>query len=236
MTVDCHIDAIHALREHEQALAPLYAELLDALGPREGSRFLEAGCGAGYGCQLAAARGADVSGFDTRVPLLEIALDRVPAGDFRVGTLERAPFAPRQFTQAIALCALHHAADRVAALRVLELLAVRRATLAICTFGGSADGALAPLRQAAGLDPGCSELESLLGDAGLHVLELGHYQLTLSYPDEAAAVDGLDEAGWLAGVDGDGRARTLHALRGVADGRGVVLRQRLSYALARSGL
>src|SRR4051794_18349564 len=127
MTVDCHLDATHTLREHEQALAPLYAELLDALGLHEGSRFLEAACGAGYGCRLAAARGADVAGFDTRVPHLETALARVPAGDFRVGTLERAPFAPRQFTQVAALCALHHAADRVAALRVLELLAVRRA-------------------------------------------------------------------------------------------------------------
>src|SRR4051794_26693599 len=160
MIVDCHIDAIHTLRQHEQAVAPLYAELLDALGVHEGSRFLEAGCGAGHGCRLAAARGAAVAGVDTRVPLLEIAPDRVPAGAFRVGTLERAPFAPRQFTQVAALCALHHVADPVAALRVLQLLAVRRATLAICTFGGATDGPLAPLRQAADLHPGGGELEA----------------------------------------------------------------------------
>jgi hypothetical protein len=54
----------------------------------------------------------------------------------------------------------------------------------------------------------------------------------LHYRDETAALDGLERAGWLAGVDADGRARTLHALRAVAGGGRVVLRQRLTCAVA----
>ncbi len=220
------------MQEHEQALAPLYGELLDALGVQEGSRYLEAGCSAGYACQLAAARGAEVSGFDTRVPLLEVALDRVPLGDFRVGTLERAPFAPRGFTRVAAFCALHRAVDRLAALKVLELLGIRRAALAVCSFGDVETGPLASLRRAAGLAADGGDLARLLPAAGYRIAELGERDVVLRYPDEAAAIDGLEQAGWLAGVDADGRARTLHALRAAAGGGRVVLRQRLSYAVA----
>ena len=51
-------------------------------------------------------------------------------------------------------------------------------------------------------------------------------------PGRGHGLDGLEQAGWLAGVDADGRARTLHALRAAAGGGRVVLRQRLSYAVA----
>src|SRR5690349_17289514 len=193
MTVECQSREIHAVQEHERALAPLYAELLDALGVQEGSRYLEAGCAAGYACQLAAARGAEVSGFDTRVPLLEVALDRVPLGDFRVGTLERAPFAPRSFTRVAAFCALHRAVDRLAALRVLELLGIRRATLAVCSFG----------------DP--DELARLLPAAGYEIEELGERELVLRYTDEASAREELERAGWLGAADiGGGGPVVLH--------------------------
>jgi hypothetical protein len=92
-----------------------------------------------------------------------------------------------------AFCALHRAVDRLAALRVLELLGIRRATLAVCSFG----------------DP--DELARLLPAAGYEIEELGERELVLRYTDEASAREELERAGWLGAADiGGGGPVVLH--------------------------
>src|SRR5580700_7605066 len=60
------------------------------VGP--GTRYLDVGCGAGGAAQLAAGRGAEVSGIDAADTLLAIARERTPNGSFHIGDLETLPF------------------------------------------------------------------------------------------------------------------------------------------------
>ncbi len=89
----------------EPMATPLWDTMLDAAaGP--GTRFLDAGCGAGGACVLAARRVAQVNGLDASAALLAIARQRVPDGDFRTGDLEALPFASGVFDAVIAAAPL----------------------------------------------------------------------------------------------------------------------------------
>jgi ubiquinone/menaquinone biosynthesis C-methylase UbiE len=81
----------------EGMVRPVYEAVLERTGVTSGTRYLDVGCGAGMAAQLAAARGAQVSGIDAAEALLEIARRRTPGGDFRRGDLEELPFGDRSF-------------------------------------------------------------------------------------------------------------------------------------------
>ena len=74
----------------------LFARLLDACGVGEGTRLLDVACGSGFAAAMAAARGATVAGVDVTPPLLAIARERTPAGDFREAGMDELPFAGRR--------------------------------------------------------------------------------------------------------------------------------------------
>jgi SAM-dependent methyltransferase len=61
---------------YDLMLAPFNDALLDALDPRPGERVLEVGCGFGSTAVAAAARGAEVHGFDISRPMVERARER----------------------------------------------------------------------------------------------------------------------------------------------------------------
>jgi SAM-dependent methyltransferase len=71
---------------------PLYEAMLDAAAVGASTSLLDLGCGSGLLLELAAARGARVSGIDICPSLLAIARERVPAGDVREGDLAALPF------------------------------------------------------------------------------------------------------------------------------------------------
>ena len=75
---------------------PVYEAVLERTRVTTGTRYLDVGCGAGMAAQIAAARGAQVSGIDAAEALLAIARRRTPTGDFRQGDLEELPFDDRQ--------------------------------------------------------------------------------------------------------------------------------------------
>ncbi len=99
---------------------PLWEAMLDAAEVGRGTRFLDAGCGGAGASVLAAERGARVSGVDAAEPLIRIARERVPYGDFRVGDLEDLPYTDGEFDAVIAANSLQYAGDRVVALRELK--------------------------------------------------------------------------------------------------------------------
>lgn len=99
--------------------APLWEAMLDATGVGPGTRVLDAGCGGGGASAIGAARGAKVSGLDASGPLIEVARQRVPDGEFRVGDLEGLPFDDGSFDAVIAASSIQYAEDRIAALREL---------------------------------------------------------------------------------------------------------------------
>ena len=58
---------------NEPSCTPFYESVFDAMAVGPGMALLDAGCGGGYALQLAAKRGAKVTGFDACAPLLDIA-------------------------------------------------------------------------------------------------------------------------------------------------------------------
>lgn len=114
---------------------PLFDTVLDAVGVGPGTRYLDAGCGSGLALQLARARGADVSGLDASVGLLDVARERVPDGDIRRGDLEHLPFDSDAFDAVTAFNAVQYAGDPIAALRELARVARPGAAVAVVTWG-----------------------------------------------------------------------------------------------------
>jgi ubiquinone/menaquinone biosynthesis C-methylase UbiE len=88
--------------EQEPVFRPLWEAALDAVRLQRGAEFLDAGCGTGGACLVAAERGAVVHGVDPSVNMLTIARERMPTADFRIGEIENLPFPNAQFDSVIA--------------------------------------------------------------------------------------------------------------------------------------
>lgn len=113
----------------------LFEAVLDATGVGRGTRFLDVGCGSGLACAPAAARGAEVSGLDATAPLLEIARERVPGGDFRIGDMQALSFEDESFDVVTLFNCLFFAADQEAGLREARRVARPGAPVAVVVWG-----------------------------------------------------------------------------------------------------
>lgn len=114
---------------------PLWEAMLTAAKVRQGTRFFDAGCGAGGTSVLAAERGAHIDGLDASDALLAIARQRVPQGDFRSGDLEALPYGDHGFDTVIASLSVQYAADPVGALRELKRVCATSGCFVISTWG-----------------------------------------------------------------------------------------------------
>ncbi len=103
----------------EQGSLPLFGAALDAARVTQGTRLLDAGCGAGLLALLARLRGATVTALDASAALLAVARARLPEADLREGDLEALPFAEASFDAVIAVNSIFYAADMAAAMREL---------------------------------------------------------------------------------------------------------------------
>jgi SAM-dependent methyltransferase len=119
----------------EPSGAPLYEETFEAIGVSSGTRLLDAGCGAGYALQLAAKRGAVVSGFDASAELLAVAGTRLPDADLRRGDLEELPYDDDAFDAVTAFNSVQYAADPVGALREIRRVATPDGPVAVASWG-----------------------------------------------------------------------------------------------------
>jgi SAM-dependent methyltransferase len=174
----------------------LWQDTLSVLGVKPGVRFLDAGCGGGGACILAAALGCRVAGFDASKALLAIARERLPQAQFVHGDLEKLPFADGHFDAALAANSVIFAEDIRQAVRELcrvlrpggrvavtswgrpEQVEMRDVFAAVASampqrppgggpFAWSADGALA----------------NLLSEAGFKVIAEGGSQCDFQYPN-----------------------------------------------------
>ena len=109
----------------EQQHRPLWEAMLDEGNVDSGTRFFDAGCGGGGASLLAAQRGSIVSGLDAAATLIEVAKERVPDGDFRVGDIQELPFDDQTFDAVIAASSLQYSEDRVATLREMKRVTAR---------------------------------------------------------------------------------------------------------------
>jgi SAM-dependent methyltransferase len=192
----------------EQAMRPLYAAALDALGPLAGRSLIDAGCGAGQALADAAARGATVAGLDASGPLLEIARRRTPAADLRVGDIQELPFGDGSADAVTAFNAVQYAADPAAAVAELARVARTGGRVVIGVWGDpdrcETEVLFQRLRSLAPPPPGtpaplaisgAGAVEELLAKAGLDVAGGAEVPIALSFPSLDAAWSAHSSAG-----------------------------------------
>jgi len=99
-----------------------YQVVFERLGLGAAIKYCDVGCASGFAAQLAAQRGADVSGIDAAEALIEIARERVPSGDFRVGEMEKRCRLPTTFSRRnyLRLCFARRRGDDVG--RIVDLV------------------------------------------------------------------------------------------------------------------
>lgn len=119
----------------EKTCGPVYGVTFDRVGLTAGAKYLDVGCGAGLAAQMAAERGAVVSGLDAAENLLEIARVRVVEGEFHVGELERLPFADDSFDVVTGFNSFQYAAHPAVALGEAKRVAKPGGRVVVMTWG-----------------------------------------------------------------------------------------------------
>lgn len=193
----------------EATARPAYEAVLTRAGVGPGSAYLDLGCGAGLAARLAADRGATVSGVDAAGPLLAIARERTPEGDFRLGDLESLPFADGMFDLVTGFNAFQYAGDPVVALKAARRVARPGGLVAIMVWSEPADMPMASVITALGklLPPpppgsggpfalsGEAALRGLAEAAGLQPEAVFDVSEPIRYPDLQTALRGLNASG-----------------------------------------
>jgi SAM-dependent methyltransferase len=174
---------------------PLWEAMLTAAEIGPGARVLDAGCGGGGASLLAARRGARISGVDAAGPLVAIARERVPGGDFRVSDLQELPFDDDSFDAVVAASSLQYTQDRVATLRELKRVCDPGGRVVVGLWGAPDQvdyrAVFTAVRDALPEPPpgkgpfelsGPGVLEKLIAEAGLTVSGGGHTICVFEYP------------------------------------------------------
>jgi SAM-dependent methyltransferase len=121
--------------ENEDQQVPTYEEAIRRVGIAPGRRVLDIGCGTGVFLRLVADRGGHPFGLDASDALVEIARERVPDADVRVGEMELLPYDDDSFDLVTGFNSFFFAADLVAALREAGRVAKPGAPVLIQVWG-----------------------------------------------------------------------------------------------------
>lgn len=192
----------------ESSSRAVWAEALDAVGVANGTKILDAGCGAGGALVMAGQRGAALSGVDVSVNLITVARERLPSADLRIGEIESLPFANGQFDAVISVNALQYAADPRLAMHELGRVCRSGGRVAISIHGDPAQSDMSAVTEAIlGLFPRRPAggpfalsrpeiLRELIGAVStLRLKEVRESEHVCEYPSLEAAVRGMMSAG-----------------------------------------
>jgi SAM-dependent methyltransferase len=193
----------------EPTAMALYEAALAVLKLKPGSEVLDAGCGSGLFCQLAAQAGHNITGFDATPALLAIARERLPRGEFFACDLEQQPFADNTFDAVTGFNSFQYAARPLRALTEAQRVLKPGGHLIMATWGRPEDcEATAYLQALSGLmpppppgAPGPFALSSdgamaaLTTQAGFQTVAELQVLTVWDYPDEPTALRGLMSAG-----------------------------------------
>ena len=197
----------------EPLARPIYERVFEEAGVGMGTRYLDIGCGPGLAAQIAAANGAQAAGLDAAAPSIDIARQRTPDGDFRVGELEALPWDDDTFDVVTSFNAFQYAADPVHALREARRVAKPQGKVAIVVWGRDEDcessvsiaavsKLLPPQPPGAGRSalsaPG--RVEALLEEAGITPLTSGEVDCIFEFSDLETAVRGMTSAGVMVAI------------------------------------
>ena len=217
----------HWARFAEPHTRPLFEAVLTATSVTAGTRLLDAGCGSGLLLEMAAARGATVTGLDVSPGLLAVARDRVPDAELWLGDLQELPFPNDFFGAVTGVNAFQFAGDPLAALREAARVCQPGGIVAASTFAEperaestavhEAMSALSPpQRQAAHAPYSLSApggLEAGLAAAGLRVEASGEVVCVWRYDSLADACRGLlSSAGGTRAAQDAGREAVCAAI------------------------
>ena len=193
----------------EATVKPVYDAVFQHTAVGNDTRYLDVGCGAGGAAQLAAERGARISGIDAADTLIAIARERVPRGDFHIGDLEALPFESAAFDVVTGFNAFQYAANPAVALAEAKRVTRKTGLIVIMTWGmpegmpaAALVAALRPLLPPP--PPGApgpfalseeATLRAFALEAGLSPVELFDVDSPWIYPDEETAIRGLNSSG-----------------------------------------
>lgn len=235
----------------EPSNRPLFATVLGQLGVKPGTRLLDIGCGSGYAARMAERLGAVVTGLDATPELIAIARERVPNGEFQIGSMDELPFDEDSFDAAVAFNAFQFADDPAHAVRDAARVVRPDGLIAATTFAEPERNestalhlALQPLRAGGGPHlpyelsaPG--GLEALLATASLEPVQSGEVPLPWAHASSEEAVRAvLASAGGAIAIESAGEAASRAALERALvpftrpDGS-VSMRNVFRYAIAR---
>ena len=237
----------------EPAMRQLYRAILGRLDLSVGPSLLDAGCGSGLFCRLAADSGASVFGLDAAPALLDIARARAPEGAFEIGDLGRMPYDDATFDVVTSINSLEYVSSPVAALREVKRVAKPGARIVVATWGCAEEcesaAYLAVIASALPTPPGTpgpftlsapGALEQLAKDAALVPEGVADVAVEWNFADLDDALDALLSAGPAAGaiqVVGERRIReaVAEAIRPFGTARGDYrLENTFRYLLARA--
>ena len=186
-----------------------YEDVFNYLPLTQGAFYCDLGCGAGMAAQMASQRGAHVSGLDAADTLLHIARTRVPAGDFRVGDLEKLPFADGVFDVVTGFNSFQYAANPLLALTEAKRITKPTGRIVVMTWSSPEGMEAASLVQALKPllpppPPGApgpfalseaAALSDFAAAAGLTPMESREMRCTWQYQNLATALRGLGSSG-----------------------------------------
>lgn len=118
---------------------PIWVAMIGSVNIAEGTRFVDLGCGGGGASVLAYEMGARVSGLDASKALIEIASERVPTGDFRVGDLGELPFDENSFDVSFASMSVMFADDPSAAFKEMKRCTIPGGYATVGVWGNPED-------------------------------------------------------------------------------------------------
>jgi ubiquinone/menaquinone biosynthesis C-methylase UbiE len=128
-----------------ETITDIHARVVERLRPRAGERWLDLACGTGAVAELAASRGAAVTGIDLAPVLIQTATERAAERglgiDYRVGDCERLDVADGSFDAVSSTCGVMFSPDHDATAR--ELARVTRPSGRIALANWTPDGGLA---------------------------------------------------------------------------------------------
>jgi SAM-dependent methyltransferase len=185
-----------ALSEDQQT--PTYEAALERVELEPGQLVLDIGCGVGAFLRLVSDRGATPFGLDASEALLELARQRVPDADLRVGDMEALPYGDDTFDLVTGFNSFFFANDIVAALREAGRVAKPGAPVVIQVWGPHEKNDLEAMKQIirpyapprpadAPPEPDYSKpgaLEKLASQAGLTPEQAFDAGWAFSFPDE----------------------------------------------------
>lgn len=187
---------------------PANEKLFDCLGVGGDLRLLDIACGSGFAAQLAAQRGAEVSGLDAAEALVAIARARTPSGDFRVGDMFSLPFADDSFDVATSFNGIWKGCE--GALSEARRVLVPDGRLGLTFWGRYEHLGLMPYflkvielsppsHEAATREQGdtgrAGVVEEMLDATGFEVIDRGAVDVVNEWPDVPTAVRALSAAG-----------------------------------------